>query len=524
MMRLTFRRTISTDAKRWLLSKLLVAGAVVAASDWLLYSEWLENQWPELSLVGFFIVLAIAALLSNLVRATAARMALTSIMLVASLLPLIEAGGLLQLLFAVCGTSLFALTMTSGQRAGDEGTIRRVFLLPFCGVPWLCGDVARVSRLAKRRNVGLIAPSALVVWVVPILLFAVFLGLFYDANPLIENAVNWIELEPSLNWNQPVRFGFWMVILCLIWPWIHVRNQRRKSRNQAPAAGAAPPTGGPWNKASVQKSPVSLDALLGEQAIVRTLLLCNGLFAVQTLLDGAFLWGGLALPDGMTYATYAHRGAYPLVATALLAGGFVLVAMRAGGPADKSRLIRPLVVFWSLQNIGLVISSIERLRLYVAAFSLTNLRVGAAIWMILVLIGLVLVVVQIVWQRSISWLVHGNALSLIVVLYASCFINFPYLEARYNVDHCREVSGSGARLDLGYLVSLGPQVIPALDSLPGSVLATVPCLQETYKIWIADNAAQSADWRSWGFRAWRLHGYLSNNPLRLSTSWKVRKL
>ena len=59
------------------------------------------------------------------------------------------------------------------------------------------------------------------------------------------------------------------------------------------------------------------------------------LFAVQTNLDVTFLWGNAALPADITYAAYAHRGAYPLILTALLAAGFVLVAMRPGGPAEQ---------------------------------------------------------------------------------------------------------------------------------------------------------------------------------------------
>ena len=60
----------------------------------------------------------------------------------------------------------------------------------------------------------------------------------------------------------------------------------------------------------------------------RSLILFNALFALQTGLDLAYLWGGANLPDGMSHAEYAHRGAYPLIATALLAAGFVLIAMR----------------------------------------------------------------------------------------------------------------------------------------------------------------------------------------------------
>ena len=53
----------------------------------------------------------------------------------------------------------------------------------------------------------------------------------------------------------------------------------------------------------------------------------NAIFAIQNGLDIAFLWSGAALPEGVTLAEYAHRGAYPLIATALLAGLFVLVAL-----------------------------------------------------------------------------------------------------------------------------------------------------------------------------------------------------
>ena len=77
--------------------------------------------------------------------------------------------------------------------------------------------------------------------------------------------------------------------------------------------------------------------LFGKAAILRSLIVFNLMFAVQTMLDAAYLWGGVALPDGMSYASYAHRGAYPLIVTALLAAGFVLVAMRPGSATSADR-------------------------------------------------------------------------------------------------------------------------------------------------------------------------------------------
>ena len=122
--------------------------------------------------------------------------------------------------------------------------------------------------------------------------------------------------------------------------------------------------------------------------ILRSLILFNLLFAVQTILDVVYLWGNAALPADITYAAYAHRGAYPLIVTALLAAGFVLIAMRPGGAAEQSTVIRPLVYLWVAQNVMLVISSILRLDLYVQIYLLTYWRIAAFIWMLLVAIGL----------------------------------------------------------------------------------------------------------------------------------------
>ena len=200
------------------------------------------------------------------------------------------------------------------------------------------------------------------------------------------------------------------------------------------------------------------------QAVTRSLILFNVLFALQSALDLTYLWGGASLPHGMTYAHYAHRGAYPLIATALLAAGFVLIAMRPGGPAEQSRLIRPLVLLWTGQNVLLVVSSIFRLDLYVAAYSLTYLRLAAFIWMVLVAAGLVLMLIQIKLKKPNSWLIAANAISLALVLYGCCFINAPRLMASYNVEHSRENGGTGPYLDLRYLASLGPQALPPVEA------------------------------------------------------------
>ncbi|HWV64203.1 DUF4173 domain-containing protein, partial [Chitinophaga sp.] len=172
---------------------------------------------------------------------------------------------------------------------------------------------------------------------------------------------------------------------------------------------------------------------------------------------------GKRLPDGLSYADYAHRGAYPLIATAILAGGFVLVATRRGGPGEHSPLLRTLVYLWVAQNIWLVISSLLRLDLYVEAYGLTEMRIAAAVWMALVAVGLALIVGKIATGRSNRWLVMTNLAALMLTLWGVAFIDVPALISRFNVEHSREVAGTGPAIDIYYLAGQGPGAIPALD-------------------------------------------------------------
>lgn len=246
--------------------------------------------------------------------------------------------------------------------------------------------------------------------------------------------------------------------------------------------------------------------------MLRSLILFNLLFAVQTTLDMIYLWGHAALPTGMTYATYAHRGAYPLVLTALLAAAFVLIAMRPGDSTAQSKLLRPLVYLWIGQNVMLVLSSLLRLKLYVGVYLLTYWRVTAGIWMGLVAIGLVLIVIRIAQNRSHRWLVRMNLIALVATLYVCSLINFDAIIANYNVAHSWESGGRGATIDDLYLASLGTQALPALQK-------TIE-LRKSDRFLVASceklrglQASDMASWKTWSFRSFRLQRYLDTHAV-----------
>ncbi|EJZ20054.1 DUF4173 domain-containing protein, partial [Rhizobium sp. Pop5] len=293
------------------------------------------------------------------------------------------------------------------------------------------------------------------------------------------------------------RIGFWITVAIIVWAMFRPRLKRRSVRSQTDRAFMVVP---------------ARNAPLGHASLLRSLALFNAVFAVQTLLDLVYLWGGADLPDHMSHAEYAHRGAYPLIATALLAAGFVLIAMRRGGPGDHSALIRGLVHAWIGQNVLLCLSSMLRLGLYVEVYSLTELRVAAGVWMGLVAIGLILILLRILLKRSNEWLIAANLVSLVAVLYVSAFIDIPAFIARFNVVHSQEISQEGPPLDLDYLSSLGPSVIPALDlyllKLPDRLIDQRTRAM-TVRYYLSTNfEMRRRDWRNWTFRAARLENYL----------------
>lgn len=280
-------------------------------------------------------------------------------------------------------------------------------------------------------------------WLLPAVFGAAFLWLFARANPMIEawfDALRWQSLMPEISF---VRLGFWLLIACGCWALLRPRMKHRLK-----------PT---------RQRRFHVESLFTPGSLTVSLCIFNALFLLQNGMDIVFLWSGETLPAGMGHATYAHRGAYPLIFTALLAALFVLLALAPGSEAERSRPMRVLVYLWIGQNLVLVGSSILRLLGYIEAYSLTGWRIAALLWMGLVACGLALIVWRLYRGKTGEWLIRANILAAFVLLYMASFMNFDRIIAEYNVRHCREVTGVGRMLDQIYLYHLGTGAIPAMQ-------------------------------------------------------------
>jgi Domain of unknown function (DUF4173) len=306
------------------------------------------------------------------------------------------------------------------------------------------------------------------------------------------------------NWAMPLGLGLcFAILLTLSNPILQTQAERLLTIDLAPgkaarhvafclamAAATWPLLATPRAIPTIAPATFNTERLgINATSVSHALILFNALFAVQTALDLTYLWAGTTLPHGMTPATYAHRGAYPLLATALLAGAFTLISR----PFAHGRL-RILLLLWIAQNVLLVISALYRLDLYIQTFGLTYLRLSAAIWMALVAAGLALTAWQILRQHGNAWLLLRCTLLGIATLYACAFINFAHIIASVNL--------SRPSYDRAYLCNLGPNATAAIRA--HELLHPRICWTDPFDI---------AGWRDWGFRTARVQGYLAAHPL-----------
>lgn len=455
--------------------KLALIGAAVAVAD---FAVW--NTTGVGANVGVITLTWVAALaLGNpaVLRDELGRLALAAATFFALLQ--FERPTLVGLLLYVFAMGVAALAPRA-PRGGDAWRwTQRLAVGAVVPVAGAVLDLRRICRARVRaRSLPMVAVAAAVA--LPLAGGAVFLGLFAAANPLIANVFGGWEPAPI----DVGRIVVWAVLAYPVWVVLRPRGLRR-----------------PWRTPGLDRD-LEGDSFAGPPSIAASLALFNLIFAVQNGLDIAYVWSGAGLPPGLSYSEYAHRGAEPLIATALLAGLFVVVFLRPGSATAASRPIRILVTVWIIQNLFLVASTAHRTFDYIEAYSLTNMRLAALLWMAIVATGLVLILWRLLRARSSSWLINANAGLAAGVLAGCSVVDLSAVTAAWNIRHAREVGGGGAPLDLCYMRRLGGAAVVALAELDRKPIPEA--LRRRAEVVREDLATElllnTHDWRSWNWR------------------------
>lgn len=460
----------------------LVAVVVLAVLGDVLF--WQNRQGGGfLGLFGLALITA-AILCRPALRRDRRALACLGLAALAALAMVLDPGPVAWCLFWALGG--MGVLMPATARFGDawQWAQRLVLLGLRSGIaPML--DTGRLLRVQRMRG-GFRLRGVLPQLALPVLGSVVIIALFANANPVIEQA---LALVTPLSWlsPDPLQLLLWAVLIVLAWSLLRPRLPRRLPHRLF----------GTFDGSGDLALPG-----VNVTSVLLSLITFNLLFAMQNVMDMAWLWGVLPLPPGLTLAEYAHRGAYPLMATALLAAGFVLVALRPGSRTAAQPLIRRLVVLWVAQNLLLVANAALRTLDYIAAYSLTGLRIAALLWMALVALGLVLTCWRMMRGKSAAWLINSNAGAAVALLLGCSFVDLPALAASYNAHHARELGGRGAPLDMCYLQHVGPSALLPLAELEHSQRADeatrlmARLLRENAQIYLASDLAEG----NWSLR------------------------
>lgn len=204
---------------------------------------------------------------------------------------------------------------------------------------------------------------------------------------------------------------------------------------------------------------------LGLTEAITVIVSVDVLFTFFVVLQAAYLFGGRdTLADiGITYAEYARRGFFELVAAAMLAGGLI-VALDRLARSRRIALVAGCVALAAMSFVVLA-SAALRLRLYQEAYGWTELRLYVLATIALLGIGIVALVIALITAR-VRWIGHAVLVTGLVIGLGLNLLGPGRFVAEQNVarvvvpDLVPDHGQSG--FDELYVLTLGDDAVPAL--------------------------------------------------------------
>jgi hypothetical protein len=250
---------------------------------------------------------------------------------------------------------------------------------------------------------------------------------------------------------------------------------------------------------------------LASSEITVALSLLSVLFIAFLTVQIRYLFGGSGLVEvtpGLSYAEYARRGFFELVAAAALVVPVLLVADWAAAQDDARgrRVLRATSTLLVILLGGVLASAAYRMKLYQDAYGLTEDRLYGSmfiVWLTVVLAWLVATVLR-GRRRNFAFGAVVAGLACIVALHV---LNPHALIARVNIARAT----SGADYDGKYLTSLSADAVPTLIARMPALPAAERCRVATMldKRWSGE---RPGGWRTWNLGDARARRLVSELP------------
>ncbi len=233
----------------------------------------------------------------------------------------------------------------------------------------------------------------------------------------------------------------------------------------------------------------------------------NLLFLSFVVVQIRYLFGGaegFLASAGLTYAEYARRGFFELVTVTALVLPLLLLAhwlSRPDKPAHE-KLLRLLSGSLIALLFVVMVSALQRMRLYTQEFGLTELRLYTTAFMLWIAVVLVIFLFTVLRSRR-RYFAFGALVTGFLAIAFLNIVNPDALIVRTNIARMQ----AGEEFDAPYLASLSADAVPPL-------LASLPAMDEADRFTVRDRldarwSSPETDWRTYNIsrsRAYSLVG------------------
>jgi hypothetical protein len=210
-------------------------------------------------------------------------------------------------------------------------------------------------------------------------------------------------------------------------------------------------------------SKINWKKFLDPVVLITVISLLNIVYTVFSVIQFTYLfWGeSFMLPSSYTYAEYARRGFFELVAVAVINFIIILIAVSFIRKENKkvhlaSKILLSLLVGFTFV---MLISAFYRMLIYEQAFGFTYLRIFVQAFMVLLFFLFIINIIYI-WYTKLPIIKSYFVVALIVYIVLN-FSNVDQIIARNNIDRYIETG----QIDIEYLKGLSYDAIPEMQKL-----------------------------------------------------------
>ncbi|MBS4012404.1 MAG: DUF4173 domain-containing protein [Bacteroidetes bacterium] len=352
---------------------------------------------------------------------------------------------------AWCLAASYLAGVTASHNASSGTAIHYATFSFITSVGFMISDIVKRNSnrdKTKKLTINWNAVFTMATFVVIVVL--VFFFIYQKANPLFKDITKFINLDfLTFQW---VMFTYWGFLM--MYGFIYVRYIPKIDAYETLSPQYI-------NKEATESKPnrflwFTMDEKVEFKSGIVLFLLLNIMILTINILDISYLWSGVKLPEGFTFAGYLHQGIYNLIFSCVLAILLILFVFRGKlNFIQGNKTLKILAYAWILQNIIISISCAYKNILYISNYALTYRRITIFVLLFLVIVGLISALIKIQKSKNIYFLYRFNSFVVIGVIVLISLFNWDKIITRYNLSNSKNP-------DIEYLSGLNHSGIPYL--------------------------------------------------------------